>query len=75
MESKERHIAIVKVEKSETGLVITSSKGFRWETDLVDAEVALTNVLANTLVHAYDREKWISERFTVQLIVTRHENE
>lgn len=75
MSSKERHIAIITVEKTEKGIVITSSKGFRWETDLVDAEVALTNVLANTLTHAYDREKWISEKFTVQLIVTRHDNE
>ena len=75
MESKERHIAIMSVEKSEKGIVITSSKGYRWETDLIDAEVALTNVIANTLVHAYNRERWISEQFTVQLIITRHDNE
>ena len=75
MSSKERNIVIMSVEHSEKGIVITSSKGFRWETDFEDAEVAVTNVLSCTLLRAFKRETWISERFTVQLIVTRHDNE
>lgn len=63
------------VRKMKKGIIITSSEGFHWETKTNAVEIAITNVLAHTLVQAFEYENMLSAQFKVEIRVTRKDDE
>ena len=75
MEKKYEKKCTVSAEKKGEKMIIESTTGVKWETKIAYPEIAITTVLAQTMVAFYKNQEHFSKRFIITLTVEAENDE
>lgn len=74
MARKKEQRTIIRIERSETGMIVKSDRGLEWAFDFLHPEIALTSIIAYTLSNTVKCEDWFNREYIIEMKI-EHKND